>query len=407
MLDVKKIKADFPIFKTHPELIYLDSTSTSLKPQSVIHKTMSYYRDYSANIHRGIYKISDHATEEFEGTRNLVAEFINAPSPAEIIFTRGTTESMNLIVYALGRQIIEQGDEIVTTIMEHHSNFVPWQQLAIEKKATLKIIDIDESGILDSNNLDKYISKKTKILAITYISNVLGTINPIKEIIINARKINPNIIVIVDAAQASPHHKLDVQDLDCDFLAFSGHKMLGPTGIGILWGRQKLLDQMKPFNYGGDMVEEVYIDKTIFHPSPSKFEAGTPHIAGVIGMGAAIEYLNRIGLDNIASHENRLIKIALNRLNEEFGEEINILGPDFDQKVAIATFTFNDCHPHDLAQLLDEEGIAVRIGFHCAMPLHTRLKAHATTRASFYLYNDEADVENLIEGLKHARRVLA
>lgn len=427
MINVKQIKKDFPIFKTHPDLVYLDSTATSLKPQSVIDEIVEYYSQYSANVHRGIYKISEKATEEFEETRGIVAGFINAPSSEEIIFTRSTTEAINLITYGLGRQIVSEGDEIAATVMEHHSNFVPWQQLSLQMGAVFRVIDITDEGQLAvilsasersneilrftqndaSINLEQYISTKTKILALTYISNVLGTINPVKEIIAEARKINPKIIVVIDAAQASPHHKIDVQDLDCDFLAFSSHKMLGPTGVGVLWGRKTLLEKMTPFNYGGDMVEEVYIDKTIFRAPPLKFEAGTQHISGVIGLKVAIQYLQSIGLEKIAEHEHHLIKLVFERLQEEFGGEINIVGSkDPNAKVALAAFTMRGIHPHDIAHILDEENIAVRVGFHCAMPLHTRLGAAATARASFYIYNDEDDVEKLIGGLKKVRKIL-
>ncbi len=428
MLDIKQLKKDFPIFKNHPDLVYLDSTATSLKPQSVIDKIVEYYTQYSANIHRGIYAISEKATEEYEETRSVVAKFINAPSPNEIVFTRSTTEAINLICYSLGRQIVGANDEVVTTIMEHHSNFVPWQQLCFEVGADFKIIDITNEGFLavipskvegseippraslgrnDNIKLESIITKKTKILALTYISNVLGTINPVKEIIAAARKINPNIIVVVDAAQAAPHHKIDVVDLDCDFLAFSSHKMLGPTGVGVLWGRSSLLEKMFPFNYGGDMVEEVYIDKTIFRAPPSRFEAGTPHIAGVIGLKAAIGYLNTVGLENISKHEHLLITYAMEKVKKEFGEAIKIVGPkDPHSRVGIMAFTLEGCHPHDVAYLLDQEGIAIRVGFHCAMPLHTRLKTPATNRASFYLYNDEEDVEKLVTGLKKAQKIL-
>ena len=299
-MDLQSLKSDFPIFKNIPSLVYLDSTATSLKPKPVIDKEIEYYEKYSANVFRGVYKISEKATEEYEETRKIIRKFINAKKTEEVIFTRSTTESLNLIAYSLGRKIINKGDEIVTTIMEHHSNFVTWQVLAGEIGAKFKVINITDQGFLDLGldniknqklkikNLEQVITRKTKIFALTYVSNVLGTINPIKEIVMAAKKINPKVIVVVDAAQAVPHMKVDVQDLGCDFLAFSSHKMLGPTGIGVLWGRYELLDQMFPFNFGGEMIQEVYIDKTIFKGPPHKFEAGTPHIAGVIALKESI-----------------------------------------------------------------------------------------------------------------------
>lgn len=412
MINVLDIKKDFPIFETHPDLVYLDSTATSLKPRSVIEKITEYYRDYSANVHRGIYGISEQATAEYEKAREVVAEFIHANRVEEVVFTRNTTESINLIAYTLGREIIGEDDEIVTSVMEHHSNFVPWQVLASENGAVFKVIGVTGDGYLNIvshhnnqtvniHNLQSVISRKTKILALTYISNVLGTVNPIKEIIKEVKKINPNIITIIDAAQAVPQQKVDVQDLGCDFLAFSAHKMLGPTGVGVLWGRYELLDGMFPFQYGGDMIAEVTIESTKFKEPPNKFEAGTPHIAGIIGLQAAIEYLNRIGLPNIREYEKNIVEYAMKSLKEEFGNKIRILGPsNYDHKIGIVSFTLDAAHPHDIAQVLDESHVAVRAGHHCAMPLHTALKAVASARASFYIYNSKTDVDALVEGLK-------
>lgn len=420
------IKKDFPIFDNNPSLIYLDSTATSLKPKSVIDKLVEYYSSYSANIFRGVYKISEKATEEYEETRKLTAQFINAKETEEIIFTRNTTESLNLIAYSLGRKILDQGDEIVTTIMEHHSNFVPWQVLAYEVGATFKIIDINENGHLNlvmdklkSQNSkvkttiqklepEGIIRSRTKILTLTFISNVLGIINPIKEIIKEAKRINPNIITIVDAAQAAPHIKIDVQDLGCDFLAFSSHKMLGPTGVGVLWGKKELLTEMFPFMYGGEMIDEVYVDKTIFKDPPHKFEAGTPSIAEVIAFKEAIKYLKKVGLDKVGNHERQLSLQCLKTLKSEFKDKIKIFGPEnFENRAGVIAFSFGKYHPHDIASILDEENIAVRAGHHCAMPLHNRLGVNATVRASFYIYNDEKDIEKLVEGLRKAEKVLA
>ena len=406
MIDIKTIKKQFPIFQNQPDLIYLDSTATSLKPKIVIDKLKEYYEKYPANIFRGIYPMSEKATTEFEETRRIVSEFINANKPEEIIFTRNTTESINLLAYSLGRKIIESGDEIATTIMEHHSNFVPWQVLASEVGATFKIVDINDEGYLKIN-WNEVITKKTKILTLTHISNVLGTINPVKKIITEAKKINPKIIVIVDAAQAVPHLKIDVKDLGADFIVFSSHKMLGPTGVGVLWGKEQLLKEMYPFMYGGDMISEVYIDKTTFKDPPHKFEAGTPAIGEVIGFKEAIKFLNKIGMDKVREHEKQLTAYCFKTLKKEFGEKIRFYGPaDIEDRGGVITFSFDKFHPHDIAQILADQGICVRAGHHCAMPLHTRLCVPATVRASFYIYNDKEDVEKFVEGLKKVQKIL-
>ncbi len=408
-MDLRQYKKDFPIFKNIPGLVYLDSTATSLKPNSVIEKLTEYYTSYSANVFRGVYKISEKATEEYEGTRKIVAEFINAKRPEEIIFTRSTTESLNLVAYSLGRKIIGEGDEVVTTLMEHHSNFVTWQQLALENGATFKVIDVADDGLLDIDfaNLDKIITSKTKILALTYISNVLGTINPLKKIIAAAKKINPHVIVVIDAAQAVPHIKVDVQDLGCDFLTFSSHKMLGPTGIGLLWGKYELLDEMFPFNYGGEMIQEVHLDKTVFKGPPHKFEAGTPHIAGAIALKEAIFYIRKVGQNNIREHEKKLLQYAILKLRSTFGKNISLLGPtDIENKGGIIAFTLKNYHAHDIAQILDEENICIRAGHHCAMPLHEKMGITASARMSFYLYNTNEDVDRVVRGLKKVENVL-
>ena len=408
------VKKDFPIFNAHPELVYLDSGATSLKPQPVIDAIVAYYSTYSANIHRGLYNISEKASAEYEDTRSVVARFINAPSPNEIIFTSGTTESINLLTSTIGGSSVGEGDEVVTTGMEHHANFVPWQQLAFNTGADFKVIDINENhelGIMKEDghiDLTNIITKKTKIFAITLVSNTLGTINPVKEIIAAVKEINPSVITVVDAAQAAPHLSIDVQDLGCDFLAFSAHKMLGPTGVGILWGRSDALASMPPYQLGGDMIKEVSLEKTTYAKAPHKFEAGTPHIAGVIGLKAAITYLQQIGLDTIAKHEHALASYATYKLKQEFGDGICILGPaDIGQRAGIVTFTFGTIHAHDIAQLLDEQNIAVRAGHRCAMPLHTRLNISASTRASFYIYNTEEDVEKLVRGLEKVKQTLS
>jgi cysteine desulfurase/selenocysteine lyase len=423
MIDIKK---QFPIFKKEPNLVYLDSTATSLKPKIVIDKIKEYYEEYSANVFRGIYPMSEKATMEFEETRNIVSQFINANNSNEIVFTRNATESLNLLAYSLGRKIIESNDEIITTIMEHHSNFVPWQVLTSEVGAAFKVIDINEDGYLDLgldnikyqrsnikntdrklNILKQVITEKTKILALTYVSNVLGTINPIKEIIALARNINPKIIVIIDAAQAVPHLKIDVRDLDADFIVFSSHKMLGPTGVGVLWGKEKYLKEMYPFMFGGDMIDEVYINRSTYKDPPHKFEAGTPAIGEIIAFKEAIKFLNKVGMDIIQEHEKKLTKLTLNRLVNTFGKSIKIYGPkNIEDRSGIISFSFDKFHSHDISQILADNGVCVRAGHHCAMPLHTRLKIPATVRASFYLYNNENDVDRLIEGLMKVRNIL-
>lgn len=408
-MNVSQIKKDFPIFKKYPNLVYLDSASTSLKPKQVVAKLVEYYQEYPANIKRGIYKISEKATEEYEKSREAIAKFINAKTD-EVIFTRGTTESVNLIAYALGREIVDRGDEVIVTIQDHHSNFVPWQQLAFEVGADFKVINIDSQGYLDLGknlkDLDRVITKRTKILTLPYVSNVLGTINPIREITRAAKKINPKIIIVVDAAQAVPHMQVDVRELNCDFLAFSGHKMLGPTGIGVLWGKRELLQDMFPFQYGGEMIREVKIEKTIFLDPPDKFEAGTPPIAEAIALKSAIEYLEDIGMSSIRKHEEQLIAFSLKKLQEEFGNQIKIYGPrKIQSRGGVVSFSINGIHPHDMATILDEDNIAIRAGHHCTMPLHQALGIVASLRASFYLYNSKEDIEKIILSLKKATKL--
>ncbi|HLL60956.1 MAG TPA: SufS family cysteine desulfurase [Candidatus Nitrosocosmicus sp.] len=409
MLDVKELKKDFPIFHNIPDLVYLDSAATSLKPRSVVDKTIEYYTQYSSNIHRGVYKIAEKATYEYEETREIVANFINASSKNEIIFTKGTTESINLVAYTWGEQNIQKGDEIAVSQIEHHANFVPWQQLALKKHASFKVIDLDINNFeLRTNDLKKTITKKTKLLALTYVSNVTGMILPLKELIREARILNPEIIIIIDGAQAVPHMEINLKEIDCDFFAFSSHKMLGPTGVGILWGRENLLSGMKPFNYGGDMIRSVTTLHTEFNDSPSRFEAGTPDIAGVIGLKVAIKYLQHIGMQEIQDHEATITAYVLKCMQQEFGMDITFLGStNVLHRTAIISFMMTDLHPHDIAQILDEENIAIRAGHHCAMPLHIFLNFDATARASFYIYNDKSDVDKLVEGLKKVRKTLS
>jgi cysteine desulfurase / selenocysteine lyase len=399
MVDMKGIRKDFPIFKKNPKLIYLDSGATALKPQTVVDAVSEYYSEYSANIKRGIYTISEKATEEYEKARATVANFIGAETK-EVIFTRNTSESINLLMYSLGTNIVGKGDEVVVSIMEHHSNFVPWQQLCQNTGATFKIVNLDKDYHLSKDgNLSKgIVTKRTKILALTHVSNVLSTVNPVKEIVAQAKKINPKIIVVVDGAQAVPHLKVDVKDLGCDFYAFSSHKMLGPTGIGVLWGKKNLLEEMEPFMFGGDMIAEVRLDGTKFAEVPDKFEAGTPAIAEAIGLSAAVSYLQSVGLQNIHEHEVKLAKLYKDKLSNALGNKIAIYGPRVPE-TGILAFTIDGIHPHDIASMLNEDSIAVRAGHHCAMQLHTALGLTGTMRISLNVYNTEDEVDKVVASL--------
>jgi cysteine desulfurase/selenocysteine lyase len=403
MISLREIKKDFPILERKingRHLVYLDSAASSLKPKPVLEAMERYYRRFGVNIFRGLYHLSLEATEEYEKSREKVAKFIGANDSSEVIFVRNTTEAINLLASSLGEEYLKKGDEILLTIMEHHSNFVPWQQLSLKKGLNLKIWDIDKEGILKEMPL----GKKTKILAITYVSNVLGTINPLKEIIKKVREINKNCLVVVDGAQAVPHFKVDVSWLDCDFLAFSGHKMLGPTGIGVLWGKKKLLAQMPPYQFGGEMIKEVYLEKTIFADLPAKFEAGTPNIAGAIGLGAAVDYLESLGMENIRRQEEKLTKILIDEFEKI--KNIAVYGTLVEGKRGgVVSFNLKKVHPHDLGEILNEDNICIRTGHHCALPLHQRLGIPASCRASFYFYNDEKDIEALIAGIKKVRNI--
>ncbi len=399
---MKNYKKDFPIFKNN-DLTYLDSGATSQKPQVVLDAVSEYYESYNANIHRGIYKIAEKATKAVDDARKKVATFINAASPDEIIFTKGTTESINLVMYTLGMELIKKQDVIVTTVMEHHSNFVPWQQLAEKKQATFQVVDITEDGKLDEEQILEY-TKRAKIFAFTYVSNMLGTINWVSKIIKKVREQNPEIIILIDAAQAVPHKKVDVQELDCDFLVFSGHKMLAETGIGVLYGKKNLLNHMSPFLYGGDMINEVSIKKTTFASLPSKFEAGTINIAGIISLAAAIDYLADLDMESVQKHEKELAIKCIGDLEKLGG--ITVYGPqDSFSRSGVVSFTVEGIHAHDIGQILADKNICVRSGHHCTMPLHTRLGIAASTRASFYIYNDEKDIEAFIDGIKEAKRL--
>lgn len=394
--DPKTIKQDFPIFAANPSLVYLDSAVTSLKPRQVIEAEMEYYTKYSANVHRGLYKLSTKATEEYESARETVKKFIHAAHSREIIFTSGTTAAINMVAKGFTKQLLHRGDEIIVTVLEHHSNLVPWQICAKRMGLKLKFCDIKENGELNEEAFGKLLTPHSRFLAITHVSNALGTINPLKRIIQKAHAAKAK--VLVDAAQSVPHMPIDVQYLDCDFLAFSGHKMLGPTGIGMLYAKDRILNGMEPFLYGGDMIKEVHQEYSAWNEAPWKFEAGTPNIAGVIGLKKAIEYLQSIGLANIHEHEKRILAYAIGAMKKL--DFMKLYGPlDPEKQGGVISFTIDGIHPHDIAALLDNDDIAIRAGHHCSMPLMERLKVPATARISFYLYNTEEDIDRLIVSL--------
>jgi cysteine desulfurase/selenocysteine lyase len=398
LYDVEEIRKDFPILKTlvHGKpLCYLDNAATTQKPKSVIDKDVYYYTHINSNIHRGVHYLSEAATKAYEDSRVTVQKFINAESEKEIIFTRGTTESINLVAQTLGRSTLKEGDEIIISAMEHHSNIVPWQMIAKEKKATIKVIPITDKGDLILDEYIKLLSPKTKIVSVVYVSNSLGTINDIQTIIALAHE--RNIPVIIDAAQAVNHLPVDVQDIDCDFLAFSGHKLYGPTGIGVLYGKTKYLESMPPYQGGGDMIAKVTFEETIYNNIPYKFEAGTSNIAGTIGLGAAIDYVTSIGITNIAAHEHELLESATEELLKING--LRIIGQS-DTKCSVVSFVLDNIHPHDVGTFLDFEGIAIRTGHHCTQPLMDRFGIPATSRASFGIYNTKQEVEILAAGIK-------
>lgn len=405
MLDIEAVRSDFPILSTEAypgvPLIYLDSAASSQKPAAVIDAMDDYYRRYHANVHRGIHRLSEEATMAYEGARERIASFIGVHDSTQIIYVRNATEAFNLVAYSWGRSNIGAGDEILITEMEHHSNIVPWQMLAEEKGAKVRYVPFFDDGTLDLSSLSQLLTERTKLFAFTAMSNVFGTINPTKDLVRMAHEVGA--VAMVDAAQSVPHIPVDVADLDCDFLAFSGHKMCGPTGIGVLYGKRQLLESMPPFMGGGDMIRRVTVDGSIWNDLPHKFEAGTPSIAEAIGLGAAVDYLNQIGMENVLAHEQFVTDYALEALSEVKG--LKVLGPSPGQKGGVAAFTLEGVHPHDIAELLDEKGIAVRAGHHCAMPLHQRLGLGASARASFYLHTSTSEIDRLVEGLNRVRRV--
>ncbi|MFU1794017.1 cysteine desulfurase [Paenibacillus azoreducens] len=391
------IREQFPILKQeingHP-LVYLDSAATSQKPLAVIEALRHYYEYDNANVHRGVHTLGSRATDAYEGAREKVAKFIHAKSTKEIVFTRGTTTSLNMVASSYARSILSEGDEIVLTPMEHHSNLIPWQQAAKATGAVLKYVKLQEDGSVTLSEVEKVITDKTKIVAMAYVSNVMGVVNPVKEIAALAHR--HGAIMVVDGAQSSPHMKVDMQDLDCDFYTLSGHKMCGPTGIGVLYGKQALLEEMKPVEFGGEMIDDVGLYESTWKELPWKFEGGTPIIAGAVGLGAAIDFLESIGMDAIEAHEHELASYAVSRLSEIDG--LKLYGPR-ERKVGLVTFNLGDVHPHDVATVLDASGIAIRAGHHCCQPLMRWLEASATARASFYLYNTKEDVDRLISAL--------
>jgi cysteine desulfurase / selenocysteine lyase len=401
------LRKDFPILqrtvRDNKKLVYLDNASTTQKPNQVIDAINDYYRNHNANIHRAVYALAEEATELYEATRDKIANFINVKNREEIIFVRGTTEAINLVAYAWGRAHITQDDVIVTTEYEHHSNIVPWQLLTQEKHAKLEYITIDENGELILDDLDKYLATgKVKLVTFSLMSNVLGTITDAEKIISKCKK--AGVLTLIDGAQAVPHMSVDIAKLDCDFFAFSGHKMLGPTGIGILWVRKSVLQTMNPFHGGGDMIREVHKYETTWNDLPYKFEAGTPNIADVIGFGAAIDYLTKIGMDNVREHEIELTNYAIAKLSQVKG--LRIYGTkDISKRGGVISFNFADVHPHDVAQIIDEEGIAIRSGHHCAQVLMEKLNVAATSRASFYIYNTKEEVDSLIDSLNKVARI--
>jgi len=407
-VDFVKVRADFPILKrtAHGKtLTFLDSAATSQKPHQVIDATSTFYAKHNANVHRALYELGEEATREFEGARERIAAFIHAKTPEEIVFTRGTTESINTVAYGWGvKGSISKGDRILGTVMEHHSNHVPWHFVKDLKGAELAYVDMHDDGTLKMEDYDTLLTKQTRMVAVTQSSNVLGTINDVREIAKRAHEVGA--LCLVDAAQSVPHMPVDVQALGCDFLAFSGHKMLGPTGIGVLWGRKELLDGMEPLHGGGEMIREVHLGWAKWNEVPAKFEGGTPNMGGVVGLGAAVDYLNALGMENVRAHEKALTRHALEILGGMKG--VRLFGPkDVERRGGVVSFDLEGIHPHDVASILDVEGICVRSGQHCAQPLMERLDVPATSRASFYVYTTAEEIDRLAAGILKVQQVFA
>ncbi len=402
-LDVERIRADFPILKLrvndHP-LVFLDNAASSQMPQQVIDRWLKYQTSEHANIHRAVHYLSETATAEYEVARRKVQAFVNAKEDREIVFTSGTTEAINLVMHGYGRKFIGRDDEIILTTLEHHSNIVPWQMLAEEKGAKIRVVPVNDRGELQLDEYRKLFSSRTKFVGVMHVSNALGTINPVKDMIATAH--GHGVPVLVDGAQAAPHMNVDVQDLDCDFYAFSGHKMCGPTGIGVLYGKAAVLERMQPYKGGGDMILSVTFEKTTYAPVPAKFEAGTPPIAAAITLGAAIDYLNTVGMDRIAAHETDLLDYATDQVHRMPG--VRIIGTA-EKKAAVMSFVIDGVHPHDVGTLLNEDGVAIRTGHHCAQPVMQRFGIPATSRASFAFYNTMAEVDALVASIRNVQKV--
>jgi cysteine desulfurase / selenocysteine lyase len=405
MFDVERVRADFPILQQEirpgVQLVYLDSAASSQKPRQVIEAMDRYYRADHANVHRGIHHLSEAATNAYEGARVRIARFIHAPDPATLIYVRNATEAINLVATSWGRRHVGPGDEILLTEMEHHANLVPWMMLAEEKEATIRYVPLTSGGLLDLSDLDRLLNARTKIFAFTAMSNVLGTITPVRQLVEAAHQ--AGALTLVDAAQSVPHMPVNVEELDCDFLVFSGHKMCGPTGIGILYGKRALLEAMPPYMGGGDMIRRVTYEGFEPNDLPYKFEAGTPAIAEAVGLGAAVDYLSGLGMENVHRHEQFITNYALEALSEIEG--LTLIGPPAAQKGGLATFILDGMHPHDIAQLVDEDGIAIRAGHHCAMPLHRKLGVSASARASFYVHTTTGEIDRLVQSLQRARQI--
>lgn len=403
---IEQVRADFPILQRevqgHP-LVYLDNAATSQKPRAVLQAMDQYYQRTNANVHRGVHALSEEATAQYEGARGKIARFIHASARQEIIYTRNATEAINLVAYGWGLDNLRPGDEVLITQMEHHSNIVPWQLICQRTGATLRYVPIDAGGLLCFDRLSELLTERTKLFAFTAMSNVLGTINPVEELVASAHAVGA--LALVDGAQSVPHLPVDVQALGCDFLAFSGHKMCGPTGIGVLYGRRDLLEQMSPFMGGGDMIREVRMEGSRWNTLPWKFEAGTPAIAEAIGLGAAVDYLADLGMDWIQRREHELVSYAMDRLSQVEG--VHVVGPGANQRGGLVAFTLDGVHPHDISAILDAEGIAVRAGHHCAQPVHDFLGLVATARASFYFYNTFEEIDRLIAALEQVQSVFA
>jgi cysteine desulfurase / selenocysteine lyase len=406
-MDWAKVRRDFPIFQRDAPgkpFIYLDSAATSQKPQVVIDAVSDFYSRLNANVHRGTYQLSEEATEAYEGARARMARFLHADDPSEIIFVRGTTEAINLVATSLSRTVLRPGTRVLTTVMEHHSNIVPWQLLKMAGGAELDFVDIDDAGELVRADYDRLLTPATKLVTLAHVSNVLGTVNPVRAIADQAHA--AGALVLVDAAQSVPHRAVDVKDLGADLVAFSGHKMFGPTGIGVLWGRRELLDRMPPAMGGGEMIREVHQDRVAFREPPGRFEAGTPNIAGAIGLGVAADYLERLGWEEMAEHERSMQRRAFKRAEEEFAGRVSIKGPtDLEHREAVISFALRGVHPHDISSILDSHGVAIRSGQHCAQPLMDRLGVSALSRASPYVYNSPDDIDRLFDAVGEVVRV--